>query len=136
MTCDSVQQTFPAFVGGDLRRESMDRVRSHLDDCPTCFAAFAPYQRASAALAMVAPMDESVPAGLVEDILESVHAPSRRLIPLPPVVAGDVARLVADNREALASAAGALAAVAVAGGAVWAVWRTAQGRARARTATS
>jgi len=137
MRCESVQQALPAYIGGDLRSATLHEVRSHVRGCAACSAALAPLERTSAAVSVLTHREQVPPPGLVDDILEAVHSPAgRRLVPLPPVIAGDLARVVAENRDALTNAAGAVAAIAVAGGAVWALWRSARSRVGTRTATS
>jgi hypothetical protein len=65
------------------------------------------------------------PAMLAEAIIGSEQPRTRRLLPIPPVPPNELIRVIGENRDAIASAAGAAVVVA---GAAWILWRASGAR--------
>lgn len=124
MKCERVSPYLAGYAGGDLQPETTSLVESHVETCATCRAESERHARVSTALATLGARDVEPPAYLAEAIIESVagarEAHRRRLVPVPPVPP-EIIRAIAENRDAIAQAAGA---ALVAAGAAYAVWRT------------
>jgi hypothetical protein len=135
MRCDQIRPYLPGFVGGDLRPDTADTVAGHIATCASCTAEVASLERVHAGLALVAARAVEPPAGLLHSILEQTveHAPRRLLAPVLPFAVDDLARLVSDHKDTIASAAGV---AVVAAGAAYALWRAVRGSRRAQPATS
>ena len=135
MRCDQIRPYLPGFAGGDLRPDTAGVVSDHVAGCKSCNAEAATLQRVRTGLALVAEREIDPPAWLLEGILERTSEPSRRrlLAPILPIPIDEVARLVSDHRETIASAAGV---VVVAAGAAYALWRAVRGTRTPETATS
>ena len=132
MNCEQVAPYLPGMAGRELGDDSLRWVDSHLATCASCRADAARYRSVSAGLLALRDHEPNPPAYLVDSIIEGVRADSqRRYLPVPPsVVSAELIRLVQDNRDAIASAAG----VALAAGAAYALWRRVRS-ARTRLAT-
>lgn len=136
MRCEQAIPYLPGLAGGDLRPETAASVEAHLASCPSCRTELARYERVGTALASLREREVEPPAYLLESLLETVPARRARrriALPLPPVPPQELIRVVQDNREAIAQAAGA---AVVAAGAAWALWRALRGRAAAPEATA
>jgi hypothetical protein len=132
MNCVSIEASLAGYSGSDLRPETTRSIAEHLEGCPSCSAQLTLYRRVGAGLAAQAERDLEAPAGLVDAVLETAHVPPRRVLPVLPVPP-EMVRVLAENKEALASAAGTAVVVA---GAAWALWRIAKRRPGAEPATS
>lgn len=136
MRCQRVRPYLAGHAGGDLQPETASLVDSHLRACAGCRAEAERFARVRAAVASLGERELEPPAYLAEAILESTSgaAPSRvrRLLPIPPVPPQELARVIGENRDAIASAAGA---ALLAAGAAYALWRAVRS-ARPRPATS
>jgi len=133
MNCEAMHPYLPGYAGGELRPEAIAAVEAHLSACRTCSAELTVLQRARAGLATLADREVAPPAYLVDAVLESVHERrARRLAPIPPLPAAELVKVVVDNREAIASAAGT---ALLAAGAAYAVWRAVKGSRRAHPVT-
>ncbi len=136
MKCQQILPYLPGHAGGDLRAETTDLVETHLESCETCRAEASRARRVVGGLALVAERDLEPPAFLLEAILErTVDAePERsRMIPVLPVAAGDISRLVVEHKDAIASVG---AATIVAAGAAYALWRAVRSSRSGQPATS
>ena len=135
MRCHQIRPYLPGFVGGDLRPDTADIVAGHVATCTSCTAEIASLERVHAGLALVAAREVEPPAGLLESILErTAEQPSRRILaPVLPFAVDDIARLVSDHKDTIASAAGV---AVVAAGAAYALWRAVRGSRSAEPATS
>src|SRR5258708_19422791 len=107
MRCDQVRPSLPGFAGGDLRPDTASVVSEHLAGCKVCSSEAASLARVRAGLALVAEREIEPPAGLLDDILERTAEPAHRrvLAPLLPIPIDEVARLVSDHRDTIASPA-------------------------------
>jgi len=135
MRCDQIRPYLPGFVGGDLRPDTAEVVAGHVATCNGCTAEIASLERVRSGLAMVAAREVEPPAGLLDGILEqsAEHGPRRVLAPVIPFAVDDIARLVSDHKDTIASAAGV---AVVAAGAAYALWRAVRGSRSAQPATS
>jgi anti-sigma factor RsiW len=135
MRCDQIRPYLPGFVGGDLRPDTADTVAGHIATCTGCTAEVATLDRVRGGLALVGAREVEPPAGLLESILERTteHTPRRVLAPVLPFAVDDIARLVSDHKDTIASAAGV---AVVAAGAAYALWRAVRGSRSAQPATS
>ena len=126
MNCQAVTAALPGFVGGDLLPGTSASVRAHLDACPTCTTELTRHERVRDGMQVMRTVTLDPPEGLVEQVIDRIEAPrSRRFVPVPPVPPAELVRVVGENRELLASAAGA-AALGV--GAAVVAWRLLQRR--------
>lgn len=133
MRCDSVISILPGFAGDDLLPATAAAVREHVASCASCRASLGSLGRVTEGLASLAERELDPPPFLADSIIERIAEPRRhRLVPVPPVPPGELIRVVAENKDAIASAAGAAIVVA---GAAWLVWRIAD-RKRGIPATS
>ncbi len=133
MKCESIVAYLPGFAGGDLRPATHRSVADHLVGCPSCRSEAARYERVVHGLGTLAERELEAPPGLPFATLERIHeAPRRRLAPILPVSSAEMARVMVENKDAIASAAGAAVVVA---GAAFALWRTARRRAATETAS-
>lgn len=131
MNCEQIAPYLPGVVGDELGVESRRWVDAHLVTCAACRAEAARYRSVSTGLVALRERDPVPPAYLADAIIERVGAEShRRYLPVSPVIPAELIRLVQDNRDAIASAAG----VALAAGAAYALWRKARST-RTRLAT-
>jgi anti-sigma factor RsiW len=135
MRCEQIRPYLPGFVGGDLRPDTAEVVSRHVDGCKGCSAEVDTLQRVQAGLALVAAREVEPPAGLLENIMENAAERGHRrvLAPMLPIPIDEVARLVSDHRDTIASAAGV---AVVAAGAAYALWRAVRGTRPAQPATS
>jgi anti-sigma factor RsiW len=135
MRCDQIRPYLPGFAGGDLRPDTAEVVSQHLAGCKGCSSEAASLVRVRAGLLLVAEREIEPPAGLLENILEqTADRPLRRVLaPVLPIPIDEVARLVSDHRDTIASAAGV---VVVAAGAAYALWRAVRGTRTAAAVTS
>jgi len=135
MRCHQIRPYLPGFVGGDLRQDTADIVAGHIATCTSCTAEIASLERVRTGLALVAAREVAPPAGLLDRILErTADQPARRVLaPVLPFAVDDLARLVSDHRDTIASAAGV---AVVAAGAAYALWRAVRGSRSAEPATS
>jgi anti-sigma factor RsiW len=135
MRCDQIRPYLPGFVGGDLRPDTAEVVAGHIATCNGCTAEIASLDRVRSGLAMVAAREVEPPAGLLDGILERTaeHTSRRVLAPVLPFAVDDIARLVSDHKDTIASAAGV---AVVAAGAAYALWRAVRGSRSAQPATS
>jgi anti-sigma factor RsiW len=131
MNCEQVAPYLPGVAGDELGDDSMRWVDAHLATCASCRADAARFRSVSAGLVALRERDPAPPAYLANAIVERVGAETRRrYLPVSPVIPAELVRLAQDNRDAIASAAG----VALAAGAVYALWRKARST-RSRLAT-
>jgi anti-sigma factor RsiW len=135
MRCDQITPYLPGYAGGDLRPDTARIVAKHVAGCRSCTADLARLERVQTGLSVIAEGEIVPPAYLVDAILEqTAEHPRRRLLaPMLPLPVEEVARVVADHREAIASAAGT---ALVAAGAAYALWRVVRGSRAAQPATS
>jgi len=135
MRCDQIRPYLPGFVGGDLRADTAEVVTQHVDSCAACTAESDSLRRVRAGLALVGAREVEPPAWLLESILENTADRGHRrvLAPMLPIPIDEVARLVSDHRDTIASAAGV---AVVAAGAAYALWRAVRGTRSAQPATS
>jgi anti-sigma factor RsiW len=132
VNCERVAPLLPGLAGGELEESARSWVEAHLASCRSCRAEASRYERLAAGLAALRSRPVEPPAHLPTAIAGRVHAEARRrLLPLPPVVAPDILRVLQEHREALASAG---AALLVAAGAALVVWRALRGAPRVRPA--
>jgi len=122
MRCEQVLPYIPGFAGGDLRADTRLVVAEHVGGCATCRGEAMRQSHVVAALASLSSHVVEPPAFLAEAVIESVnrHRERRRMVSALPIPPNEVARLVSDHREAIASAAGT---ALVAAGAAYALWR-------------
>jgi hypothetical protein len=135
MRCDQITPYLPGYAGGDLRPDTARIVAKHVEGCQTCTADLGRLERVQTALATIAEREIEAPAYLVDAILEQTaeHPRRRVLAPMLPLPLEEVARVVSDHREAIASAAGT---ALVAAGAAYALWRVVRGSRATQPATS
>ena len=120
MNCEQIAPYLPGVAGDEIGVESLRWVDAHLATCAACRVEAARYRAVSTGLVALRERDPAPPAYLVEAIVERVGTEShRRYLPVSPVIPAELIRLVQDNRDAIASAAG----VALAAGAAYALWR-------------
>ncbi|MGH2728665.1 MAG: anti-sigma factor family protein [Actinomycetota bacterium] len=132
MNCEQVSPYLPGLAGGELGVETVRWVEAHIGGCASCGREAARYRALASGLATLEAREIEPPAYLAEAIAERVRDERRRrFLPIPPVVSPEIARVVADNRDAIVSAG----AVLVAAGAALAVWRAARSARRPRPAT-
>jgi len=111
-------------------------VADHVGTCRSCRAEATKQSNVVASLASLSAKQIEPPAFLLDSVLEAVAAERdrHRMMPVLPIPAGEVARLISDHRDAIASAAGT---ALVAAGAAYALWRAVRRpRAASQPATS
>lgn len=129
MRCGSVIEALPAFVGGDLLPATAAAVETHVGSCDRCRGERDRQERVRAALRLLVDRDLEPPPLLADAITERVAVPRvHRLLPVPPIPPNEVARVIVEHRESIASAAGA---GLVAAGVAWLLWRAARQRTAA-----
>lgn len=134
MRCDQIAPYLPGFAGDELRPDTRAIVARHLSSCVGCTADSVRLGRARTALATLEDREVEAPPFLLDSILDAVGEQSaRRMLPIPPIALADIAAVVSDHREAIASAAGT---ALVAAGAAYALWRAVRGRGTQQPATS
>jgi anti-sigma factor RsiW len=135
MNCDQIRPYLPGFTGGDLRADTAQVVTEHIADCKACSADAARLARVHTGLAQIATKEIEPPAYLFDAILEkTVERGHRRVLaPMLPIPVDEMARLVSDHRETIASAAGV---AVVAAGAAYALWRAVRGSRATQPATT
>ena len=126
MKCSQIIPYLPGHAGGELQPETDRIVAAHVAECARCSGELQRLSSVRTQLAALGTRDVEPPPYLLDAILESTSDRSRRrvLAPIVPIPAGELARLVSDHRETIASAAGA---VLVAAGAAYALWRAVRG---------
>lgn len=129
MNCERVRPYLPGFAADELRPDTIRWVESHLAGCAACRGAVARHRGVATALAGLSQREVEPPAHLVDAVMDKVRSRHRKLVPVPPVPPAELIRLLQENRDALAAAAGAFVAAA---GVAWALWRTIR-RPRPRT---
>ena len=133
MNCEEVAPYLPGIAGGELGADTISWVESHVDGCTSCRAEAARFRALSGGLATLTAHEIQPPAFLAEAIAERVrHERHRRFVPVPPIVSPELARAVADNRDAIVSAGATL----LAAGAAFALWRAARNRRTPRIANA
>jgi hypothetical protein len=133
MRCDQIVPYLPGFAGGDLRPDTARIVATHVEACASCSEGVAGHRRVVAGLGALADRAVEPPVYMLDAILENVADHRvRRVLPVLPLPVTDVARVIADNRETIASAAGT---ALVAAGAAYALWRALRS-SKMRPATS
>ena len=133
MNCEQVVPYLPGLAGDELGAETVRWVQAHVAECETCRARSVRYRSLASGLATLASREVETPAFLAEAIAERVWSERRRrFLPVPPIVSPELARAVADNRDAIVSAGATL----VAAGAAFALWRAARNRRTARVASA
>ena len=121
MRCDQIAPYLPGFAGGELRADTRRLVSDHIDGCEDCATEAAVHSRVVASLATLSARELEPPPFLLESILESVGEHKvHRVIPVLPLPVAELARVVGEHKEAIASAAGT---ALVAAGAAYALWR-------------
>lgn len=131
MNCEQVTPYLPGLAGDELGAETVRWVEAHVAECASCRAESQRYRTIASGLATLDARTIEPPAFLAEAIAERVRADHRRrFLPVPPIVSPEVARVVADNRDAIVSAG----AVLVAAGAAFALWRAGRSFRAARVA--
>ena len=135
MRCDQITPYLPGYAGGDLRPDTSRIVQKHIASCKSCTGDLARLERVKVGLAAIADREIAPPAYLVDAILEqTAEQPRRRVLaPMLPLPLEEMARVVSDHRETIASA-GATALVAA--GAAYALWRAVRGSRTTQPATS
>jgi anti-sigma factor RsiW len=135
MRCDQIRPYLPGYVGGDLRPDTAEIVAGHIATCTGCTSEVTALDRVRSGLALVGAREVEPPAGLLASILEGTteHTQRRVLAPVLPFAVDDIARLVSDHKDTIASAAGV---AVVAAGAAYALWRAVRGSRSAQPATS
>jgi anti-sigma factor RsiW len=123
MNCEQIAPYLPGIAGDELGDETRRWVEGHIATCDSCRADAARIRSVSAGLVALSEREVEPPPFLEQAILERVGAERhRRYLPMSPVIPAELLRVVSDNRDAIASAAG----VALAAGAVYALWRRAR----------
>jgi len=123
MNCEQIAPYLPGVAGGELGEESLRWVDAHLQTCESCRVEAARYRSVSSGLVALRERGVEPPAFLLDAIVERVESEhQRRYLPMAPMIPAELVRVVQDNREAIASAAG----VAIAAGALYALWRRAR----------
>jgi hypothetical protein len=133
MNCEQVAPYLPGIAGGELGSATIRWVEAHVAGCESCRAESARYRTLAAGLATLNEREIEPPAFLAQAIAERVRGDRRhRFLPVPPIVSPEIARVVADNREAIVSAGAAI----VAAGAAIALWRAARSSRSTRIANA
>lgn len=133
MNCEEVAPYLPGVAGGELGGDTIRWVEAHVAGCASCAAEASRFRALAGGLAALTARDIPPPAFLADAIAERVRGERRRrFVPVPPVVSPELARALADNRDAIVSAGATL----VAAGAAFALWRAARGRRAARIANA
>ena len=133
MNCEQVLPYLPGLAGDELGADTIRWVQTHVAECDSCRAESVRYRSLASGLATLASHEVETPAFLAEAIAERVrNERHRRFLPVPPVVSPELARAVADNRDAIVSAGATL----VAAGAAFALWRAARNRRATRIASA
>jgi anti-sigma factor RsiW len=133
MNCEQVVPYLPGIAGGELGAETTRWVEAHVAGCESCRAESARFRALASGLATLNAREIEPPAFLAQAIAERVRSDRRRrFLPVPPVVSPEIARVLADNRDAIVSAGAAL----VAAGAAFAIWRAARGQRATRIANA
>ena len=123
MNCEQVAPYLPGLAGDEIGDETRRWVDAHVATCDSCRADAARMRGVSAGLVALREREVPVPAYLEESILERVDAErTRRYLPMSPALSAELVRVVSDNRDAITQAAG----VALAAGAMYALWRRAR----------
>ena len=135
MRCDQITPYLPGYAGGDLRPDTARIVTKHVASCTSCRADLARLERVQVGLSTIAQREVVPPPYLVDAILEqTAELPRRRVLaPVLPLPLEEVARVVSDHRETIASAG---AAALVAAGAAYALDRAVRGSRATPPATS
>ncbi len=143
MICERVRPYLTAHTAGESAVHTAAWVQAHLDGCAECRAVAGRHTAVTSALRAVAPDDIQPPAGFTDAVMARVYEresyAGRRVLPLPLLPPGDLARIpgeiaraVQDNREAILSAAGT---AAMAAATAWLAWRAVRSvRSRPRRA--
>jgi anti-sigma factor RsiW len=126
MKCAQVIPYLPGHAGGELRPETDRIVIEHLANCARCTADAGRLTNVRTQLAALGAREVEPPPFLLDAILESTAERGRRriLVPIVPLPAGELVRIVSEHRETIASTAGA---VLVAAGAAYALWHAIRG---------
>jgi anti-sigma factor RsiW len=133
MNCEQVAPYLPGVAGGELGAATNRWVEAHIAGCESCRAESARYRTLATGLATLNEREIEPPAFLAQAIAERVRGERRhRFLPVPPIVSPEIARVVADNREAIVSAGAAI----VAAGAAFALWRAARSTRSTRIANA
>lgn len=133
MNCEQVTPYLPGLAGDELGDETVRWLEAHVAECDSCRAESVRYRSLASGLATLATREVETPAFLAEAIAERVRSERhRRFLPVPPIVSPELARAVADNRDAIVSAGATL----VAAGAALALWRAARNRRTTRIANA
>ena len=120
MNCEQIAPYLPGLAGDEIGAETRRWVDAHVATCDSCRADAARLRGVSAGLVALQERGIEPPAFLEQAILERVDAERhRRYLPVTPMIPAELVRVVSDNRDALAQAAG----VALAAGALFALWR-------------
>ncbi|HEY7035989.1 MAG TPA: anti-sigma factor [Thermomicrobiales bacterium] len=82
MTCDDVNDALAAYALGVLEPDEREAVEHHLDTCPRCFAALAPFERVADSLAL-APSPAPPPAELRARLLANAQVPGQSAVETP-----------------------------------------------------
>lgn len=130
MKCAQVSPYLPGFSGGDLGTATTEVVSRHVAGCVDCRSAVARLDRVRTGLATLALAEVEPPISLVDDIMEQVRAADAMTL---GARATKVARLAAEHKVTIASAAGT---AVVAAGAGYALWRAIRGRRSTAPATA
>ncbi len=115
----------------ELEPATAGALADHLVGCRACGAEALRYARIRETLAAAAEREPEPPVHLVSSVLDvTTRRRTVHLLPVPPL---DLARVLSENREALARAAGVALVTA---GAAWALWRGLRGSQRTQPAGS
>jgi anti-sigma factor RsiW len=102
MNCEQVAPYLPGVAGGELGAATNRWVEAHIAGCESCRAESARYRTLATGLATLNEREIEPPAFLAQAIAERVRGERRhRFLPVPPIVSPEIARVVADNREAI-----------------------------------
>src|SRR5258708_1452515 len=103
MKCDQIIPYLPGFAGGGLPPDTARIVADHLAGCRACTTEVDTHRRVVGSLATLAVRDVEPPPFMLDAILEGIGEHKMRyILPFVPLPMTDVARVLADNREAIA----------------------------------
>lgn len=134
MNCEHIAPYLPGYAGDDLRPDTTRIVGEHVGTCANCSAEMGRQRRVRVGLAALRARDLDPPPYMLDAILEASRpGPILRILPIVPLPLADAGRLIAEHRDAIASAAGTALVTA---GAVYALWRAVRTARAPQPATS
>lgn len=111
----------------EIDRATARALDQHLETCVRCRAEAAHFERIRGTIAVIGRTEGEPPADLVPAILARAAKERRHTIPMLPIPTVELARVIQENRDVIAGAAGV---AIVAAGAAWALWRAVRGSGR------